>query len=387
MEDKIKLGHQQQEAVELISDWYKSQAPDWFYLAGLAGTGKSTILLPALKRIGLDLDRVAFAAFTGKAAKVMRSKGLDQASTIHSLIYTPVEHEYIDRQGKHQVRVEFVLTGDLTAYDLIVLDEVSMVDDTTARDLLSFSVPILVLGDPGQLAPVKGHGYFTSRDPDYQLTEIHRQALDNPLIAASLAVRDNPYANLAKFADGEHLEVISAETVSDLLLSEADQIIVGKHITRKAINNRIKPNRRWPQAGDKLVGMMNNNAMGFVNGMTYTVKDAERSGRKNRRTLHIELQDDDGIIFNGMLYKGNIESDYDELSDRQAFLDRRYKFTRDEMTMQATWGYAITCHKSQGSEWPHVIVWDDGWGMTDEDRSRWLYTALTRASNKVTIVK
>ena len=65
-----------------------------------------------------------------------------------------------------------------------------MVDEELGRDLLSFGKPVLVLGDPAQLPPVKGGGFFTEAEPDIMLTEVHRQAADNPIIRMSMVVRE-----------------------------------------------------------------------------------------------------------------------------------------------------------------------------------------------------
>ena len=70
-----------------------------------------------------------------------------------------------------------------------MIDECSMVDEELGRDLLSFGKPILVLGDPAQLPPVKGGGFFTETAPDVMLTEIHRQAEGSAIIRASRAAR------------------------------------------------------------------------------------------------------------------------------------------------------------------------------------------------------
>src|SRR5688572_8071514 len=175
----------QDAALRAIADWLKAKpgtggTPPIFRLFGYAGTGKTTLARTIAE--GVD-GEVKFAAFTGKAAMVMRSKGCAGASTIHSLIYRA-------RESGEEVP-DFVLWDEAPASEakLIIIDECSMVDAELGRDLMSFDVPVLVLGDPAQLPPIQGGGYFTEAEPDAMLTEVHRQARDNPIVRLSMDIR------------------------------------------------------------------------------------------------------------------------------------------------------------------------------------------------------
>src|SRR5215212_1240576 len=172
---------QQDAAMKAVADWLRRGDRPVFRLFGYAGTGKTTLARHIAE--GVDGD-VAFGAYTGKAALVLRTKGCADASTIHSLIYRSRESD----EGGPQ----FVLNRQSQAAKaaLIVIDECSMVDEELGRDLLSFGTPVLVLGDPAQLPPVKGGGFFTTELPDVMLTEVHRQARDNPIIRLSMTVRE-----------------------------------------------------------------------------------------------------------------------------------------------------------------------------------------------------
>ena len=166
--------------------------PQVFRLFGYAGTGKTTLA----KHLAEDVDgKVAFAAFTGKAALVMRAKGCVGASTIHSLIYRARE------SGEETPSFDLWDEAPASKAKLIVIDECSMVDADLGRDLLSFGVPVLVLGDPAQLPPISGGGFFTDAEPDMMLTEVHRQAQDNPIVRLSMDVREG--RALAYGDDGE----------------------------------------------------------------------------------------------------------------------------------------------------------------------------------------
>ena len=161
----------------------------------------------------------------------MRSKGCAGASTIHALIYRASE-------GKDGVPTFTLDTdGRASRAGLIVIDECSMVDAELARDLLSFGKPILVLGDPFQLPPVKGGGYFTDAAPDVMLTQIHRQAEDNPIIRLSEVVRSG--GELKEGVYGE-TRVIPRAAVDAAQVLEADQVLVGINRTRRAYNQRMR---------------------------------------------------------------------------------------------------------------------------------------------------
>src|SRR5437868_11383491 len=176
---------EQDAALKAVAEWLKAKPgrgnpPPIFRLFGYAGTGKTTLA----RHFAADVDgKVLFAAFTGKAAQVMRSKGCQGASTIHSLIYKPPDSVV------EQPSFELWDEAPASKAKLIVIDECSMVDAELGRDLKSFAVPLLVLGDPAQLPPIQGGGYFTDAAPDAMLTEVHRQAQDDPIVRLSMIIR------------------------------------------------------------------------------------------------------------------------------------------------------------------------------------------------------
>src|ERR1700704_1017968 len=187
----------QDAALTAVADWNKAKpgkhgTPPIFRLFGYAGTGKTTLA----KHIADGIDgKVLFAAFTGKAACVMRSKGCHSASTIHSLIYKARE------TGEEMPSFELWDDAPASKAKLIIIDECSMVDAELARDLQSFDVPLLVLGDPAQLPPIQGGGFFTAAKPDAMLTEVHRQAQNDPIVRLSMEIRAGN--SLAEGQNGE----------------------------------------------------------------------------------------------------------------------------------------------------------------------------------------
>jgi exodeoxyribonuclease-5 len=81
------------------------------------------------------------------------------------------------------------------------------------------------------------------------------------------------------------------------------------------------------------------------------------------------------------IYKGHFE---DHIAFDRARNDRDWK-DKKHLT-EASFGWAITAHKAQGSQWENVIVWDDGLGRSELDRRRWLYTAITRAERGLVLL-
>ena len=176
----MKFSPEQDAALKAVAQWLKTGRPQVFRLFGFAGTGKTTLARHIAD--GIDGD-VLFAAFTGKAAQVMRAKGCGNARTLHSLIYRPRGETTEEKTGEVSPTFALNRRSPAAKASLIVVDECSMVDEALGKDLLSFGAPVLVLGDPGQLPPVSGGGYFTEAQPDALLTEVHRQARENPIIA------------------------------------------------------------------------------------------------------------------------------------------------------------------------------------------------------------
>jgi exodeoxyribonuclease V len=357
---------QQKAALKAAADWLKRGEPKLFRLFGFAGTGKTTLA----KKIAEDVDGdVAFGAFTGKAALVMRAKGCADARTIHSLIYRASETE----TGEPS----FVLNEDsaVARSKLVIIDECSMVDAELGRDLLSFGKPVLVLGDPGQLPPIKGGGFFTNAEPDVMLTEVHRQAADNPILRLSMLVRDGK--RLSPGACGE-CQVIKRAEIDSGIVTRADQLLVGLNRTRRSYNARMRElfgrADEFPEPGDKLVCLKNNRKKGLLNGGIWLVKSTAQA-RKKKLLMNV-VSDDDPAEKPRRI--GVLPEFFQGLEDTLPPLVRK---DSDEFD----YGYALTVHKAQGSQWDHVILFDESYAFR-EHRARWLYTGITRAAKRLTIV-
>jgi exodeoxyribonuclease-5 len=301
---------------------------------------------------------------------VMRTNGCAGATTIHALIYRVSEGA--DGAPTFTLNEE----GPASRAGLIVIDECSMVDQELARDLISFGKPILVLGDPFQLPPVKGGGYFTESPPDVMLTEIHRQAADNPIIQLSKIVRNGGELKEGVYSDTRVTRRAQLDTARVLA---ADQVLVGVNRTRRAFNQRIRNLNGFgdplPLAGDRLVCLRNDRTKGLINGGLWRV-EALGGMEKNFVRLTLRPEDEDA-----------------RASVKVAVLRNFFEGTEDELAHplrresdEFDYGYALTVHKAQGSQWDDVTLFDESFAFR-EHRARWLYTGLTRAARRITVVR
>ncbi len=360
---------QQDNALKSVSRWYRDRDAQVFRLFGYAGTGKTTLARHIAEEVDGD---VAFGAFTGKAAHVLRQKGCEGAGTIHSLIYRPAKTDDDDPEAEPM----FTIRRDAPAADahLIIIDECSMVDEELGRDLLSFGVPVLVLGDPAQLPPVKGGGFFTDAEPDVMLTEVHRQAADNPIIRLSMDIREGRTPEYGDLGDSR---VMNRRDVDADIIMDADQVLVGRNLTRSKYNERIRAlldfDGSVPCVGERLVCLRNNKRKGLLNGGIWDVKS--RHGRKAGR-LRFGLTPEDGgrttqVSVYPEFFAGGAET---------------IPWPKRRNSDEFDYGYALTVHKSQGSQWDNVVLFDESFAFR-EHRDRWLYTGITRAAKKITIVR
>jgi exodeoxyribonuclease V len=362
-----KWTREQAEAIDKVGRWLKGGDPPVFRLFGYAGVGKTTLA----RHVAEAADgETAFAAFTGKAAMVMRAHGCAGATTIHALIYRASEGA--DGAPTFTLNED----GPASRASLIVIDECSMVDAELARDLLSFGKPILVLGDPFQLPPVKGGGHFTEHPPDVMLTQIHRQAEDNPIIRLSQIVRSG--GELREGTYGES-RVIRRPAIDAAQVLAADQVLVGVNRTRRAFNQRIRGLTGFaeplPLAGDRLVCLRNDRTKGLINGGLWRV---EALG---------------GVVKDFVRMTVRSEDDGAAKSVKVAVLKAFFEGTEGELAYplrresdEFDYGYALTVHKAQGSQWDDVLLFDESFAFR-EHRARWLYTGLTRAAKRLTIVR
>lgn len=364
----ITPSNEQNRAIQSVMTWYRSRnRKPFFYLAGFAGVGKTSVARFIADEIG---GTILYAAFTGKAAQVLRSKGCDGASTIHSLIYKSHEDE---QTGAVTFRLDPY--SKVKNADLIIIDECSMVNEEMGQDLLSFKAPVLVLGDPAQLPPVKGEGFFTSGEPDYMLTEVHRQARDNPIIAMSMKVRDRQKLSMGRYGESLVTSVHGDELFD---MDDFEQTICGMNKTRRALNELARNTRGFegdfPVVGDRLVCLKNDRETGFLNGGLWDVAEIKKIYANAIKLKISSVDQEDGKLPKAFIHKSFFTGDEKNLDWRE-----RKKYHEFD------YGYALTAHKAQGSTFKTCCIIDESY-VFREDRHKWLYTAITRASDRITVV-
>jgi exodeoxyribonuclease-5 len=351
----IDFSTDQQVALDAILAWRAGRPrgdTQRLTLGGYAGTGKTTLVSYLVER----WPNTAVCALAGKAAHVLRSKGAE-ARTIHSLIYVPrVEN------GK----ARFVRRRTLGAYETIIVDEASMIDHVLMHDLLSFGLPVLFVGDHGQLEPI-GTNPGLMKDPDVRLERVHRQALDNPILRLATAFREgrpvkpwcDPKGRLRVAGRGDFHRLISPDV----------QIICGFNGTRHRVNARVRElrgvGRDLVAPGETLICLRNNKACGVFNGQQVRVLGVAREGR---RTIELEVEADGGrsVLLPAL---------------RQQFGQDLFKDFRSKEVVLMDYGYCLTAHKAQGSEWPSVLAIDEV--SKKWDARRWRYTVATRAREQL----
>ncbi len=360
-----------------IHQWWDSQtsiggtaAP--LTVGGYAGTGKSTLLsiaLPKLKNADGSDVIVGYCAYTGKAANVLNQKGLP-SQTIHSLIYIPIPLPNGD------VRFELKEREDIDC-KLIVVDEASMIPDDMQEDLESLGISILYTGDHGQLPPVQGFGNVMA-DPIFKLETPHRQALESGIIVVATMFRQKERVRKGFYGLHNDTEVVGSDAIYNTeLLSSADMVVCYTNINRQYINNSIREYRGYhtimPQVGEKIICTKNNKKTQMFNGLIATI-------------VSIYEADDSSYV---MDIVDEVGKKYLNIKARKEYFEgeehpRLYGETFFDLFEYA---YAITGHKSQGSQWDFVVVVQEKMFRENLDiRRRWIYTTTTRAAKKLVII-
>jgi exodeoxyribonuclease-5 len=384
----IQLSLEQQEVFDAIA---KGEVPRIVTVGGFAGTGKSELIVRLAAATGY-----AVCAYTNKAAYNLQQRGC-KAQSIHSLFYYPIDQTWERRAAEKRLEqilegpsadsrdvraaeewieelkkpcfilkeLDDLVDGDGNPFPGFLVDEASMISRSLYEDMISFGLPIVFVGDHGQLGPVTkdGDNFNLMANPDYRLETLHRNAGPIALFAQHLrtggSCRDYPQCDVVQFvADGE---------VSEDLILTADQIICHTNATRVHINALVRKEsgrRHLLEAGDRILAWHNSRREGIFNGMQGTVLGVDLS------LAMMDFLDDCGNLHENVAF------------DPEA-MGAEYPRYQPGGARRFTYGYAISCHKAQGSEWGHVVVVDDYRGKREE-YTRWAYTAASRAKERVT---
>ncbi len=391
----FQLSRDQKLALDKLLDWYKTKnRKSYITLGGFAGTGKTTLISVFRKKITKRYKkgdkiasklRVAFASYTGKAARILKSKLLkdgslmpkDSIGTIHSLIYSPIENESGEIIGWQK--------KDKIYTDLIIIDEASMISKDIWKDLTSYNIPIIAVGDHGQLPPIYGN-FNLMKNPHIKLEKIHRQAKNSPIIKLSILAREQgsipkkSYSKNVKKIDKN--DDLAQEEVDKLLSSFTNEtlIICGYNTTRVKLNDLVRKSLGFesltPAIGDRVICLRNNHLKQIYNGMLGNIDWIEKY---NNNWYQAKINFDDGEIYSGLISQEQFNR-----NEPMNFTKDRSKITDGDLF---DFGYVLTVHKAQGSQAKRVILFEERFRQMDESMwRRWLYTAITRAQEELYII-
>lgn len=368
-------------------------------IAGYAGAGKSTLvrfLIEELKHYGIKEDDVCYACFTGKAAQVLLKKGNKNVFTLHKLLYKSIPRP---DGGFTRIPLEKI------DYKIVIVDEVSMAPNTLMELLFKHRCHVICLGDPFQLPPVeKKEDNHLLDNPHIFLDEVMRQAQESEIIRLSMAIRQmQPFEDIK----GNEVQIFKREEMNTGMMMWADQILVATNATRNSINAQMRQllgRGDKPEDGDKVICLKNywddlsenheplvNGTIGYINDSFNTTHYLPRyiqDAPSSVGVLCADFVSDSGMYFHSV----EMDSQMILTGERCVNWKTEYQLNKNPRTKglipkEFAYGYAITCHKSQGSEWDKVLVIEEGFPYNKEEHARWLYTAVTRASEKLVLVR
>lgn len=434
---EVILNKQQEEAKNKIVNWFNNinDENQYFVLGGYAGTGKTFLINYIINNIlNIPKESVAFVAPTGKASCVLIQKGATNAGTIHRLIYNAVEVEKTSVVNGKEIKTkktEFIKKTESLPYKLIVVDEASMISLDIFTDLLSYGIPLLCAGDPGQL-PAVGRKTDILDKPDFTLTEIVRQESDNIIVKLATMVRHKEYIPYGNYGDVIVVDKnsLSEEQYLNLLL-KADQVLCGLNKTRREINLTIKKAKGLDidklNLKEKIMCYVNNyekyldedEKYNLTNGTIGYVTECEilddtlKVGKLRLKPDFLSEESENYLYDTGIFKTGQFTYDMHqrvyEMSDGtyklKKFLEKKKKDENsddyrkrvmesvlaqrnavdEEHLVQFDTAYCISVHKSQGSEWDKVVLIDESWSFNEPEK--WLYTGITRAKKKLVIIR
>lgn len=347
----MKLSEEQKDILKRIFKSIKNNQVQT--LGGYAGTGKSTVIKSLSQILTAKGLTYHCCAFTGKAANVLKRKGLI-SSTIHSAIYKPeVNGEDIFWSLKSRYELAEQIDG-------FIVDESSMVSKDIYDDLCSFGLPIIFVGDHGQLEPVNCN-FNLMANPMYTLEKVHRNAGEIAHFAEHLRKGKSPDS----FEGKEKVQVVSRNAVEDRHLAQVDQIICGFNRSRVELNERVRKEKKinltYVIEGEKIICLRNNRKQALFNGMQGIVVKVRKKDRFDFES--------DNVIFSKIKY------------DLDTFGKEKYEFKFAQEANPFDYAYAITAHKSQGDEFGSVIAFEER--SSKWDHVRWCYTVASRAKNSL----
>jgi exodeoxyribonuclease-5 len=366
-------------------------------ISGYAGTGKSTLVRFIIDFLDVDPEDVAYACYTGKAAEVLRKKGNKNAMTLHKLLY-----DSFPRPGGGFFRKP----KKYLDYEIVVVDEISMAPKSMIEMLLTHDVYCIFLGDPFQLPQIdKNEAHNFLDHPHIFLDEVMRQAAESEIIQTTMKIREG---RSLSYMTGKEVMILPKESLTTGHMLWADTILCATNKTRHYMNEQMRHLLGYEgtlQSGEKIIIKRNywedcnEDGEALVNGIVGTIQNPIESFVKippyiknDRHKLPLvscEFIPDGGKPFE------SLEIDKDFLLNEEPCVDWKVAYQLgtmknkigDILPKQATYGYALTVHAAQGSEWDKVLVMEEGFPFDKKEHARWLYTAATRASEKLVLMR
>lgn len=393
----MELTSKQRIGLDLAIQKYKNKEK-FIVISGYAGSGKSTLVRFIIEALEIPEEEICYCAFTGKAAEVLRKKGNPNSLTLHKLLY----ENYPRKDGTFYRRPKLSLE-----YKVVVVDEISMAPKEMVDLLLKFPVFCIFLGDPFQLPPIcKDTDNGLLEHPDVFLDEIMRQAAESEIIQLTMKIRNHQPISYFK---GKEVMVIPKSELLTGHLTWADMIICGTNNQRLTTNKEMRKILGYEkdiEEGEKVIVKRNywdclnfdfeplvNGSVGYINNIreSYAVIPKYIKNLDNYfiESFNANFRPEVGSIYPEFKFdKRFLIEEVSDITPQIEYQIRRNTFLEiPDIPLRMTYGYAITCHSAQGSQWDKVLVLEEKFPYDKEEHARWLYTACTRPAQKLVLVR
>ena len=393
----MELTKKQKIGLDLAVEKYKNKEK-FIVISGYAGSGKSTLVRFIVEALEIPEEEICYATFTGKAAEVLRKKGNPNSLTLHKLLY----ENYPRKDGTFYRRPKLSLE-----YKVVVVDEISMAPKEMVDLLLKFPVFCIFLGDPFQLPPIyKDTDNGLLEHPDVFLDEIMRQAAESEIIQLTMKIRNHQPISYFK---GKEVMIIPKSELLTGHLTWADMIICGTNNQRLTTNKEMRKILGYEkdiEEGEKVIIKRNywdclnfdfeplvNGSVGYINNIreSYAIIPKYIKNLDNYfiESFNANFRPEVGSIYPEFKFdKRFLIEEVSDITPQIEYQIRRNAFLEiPDIPLRMTYGYAITCHSAQGSQWDKVLVLEEKFPYDKEEHARWLYTACTRPAQKLVLVR